>query len=64
METHTLPDWRFNCQLTTAIQSIRIQLVACKTAAVEATNGVATDVFTSSFVDGALVNVWNKSNVN
>ena len=43
--------------LTTAIESILIQLVACRTAAVEATNGVNTVEFTPSIVDCTLISV-------
>jgi len=43
--------------LTTAIESILIQIVACRTAAVEATNGVSTAEFTPSIVDCTLISV-------
>jgi len=47
-------------QLTSAVQSIPIQLVACPTAAVEATNGISTVVFTPSIVGSTLINVCIK----
>jgi len=48
--------------LTTTVESIPIQQIACPTAAVEATNGIITHLFTSSIVDGTHVIVcmrWN-----
>ena len=54
--------FRSHKQLTSAVQSIPIQLVACPTAAVEATNRISTVVFTPSIVGGTLINIcikWN-----
>jgi len=43
--------------LTIAVQSILIQIVSCKTTAVEAANGVNTVEFTPSIVGGTLISI-------
>jgi len=46
-----------NVALTTAVQPIPIQQVACPTAAVEAANGVGTHLLTTTISDIALIHV-------
>jgi len=46
-----------HCQLTTAVQPIPVQQIACPTAAVEAANGVGTHLFTTSTTDITLIDV-------
>ena len=43
--------------LTIAVESILIQMVSCRTAAVEVTNGVSTVEFTPSIVGGTLISI-------
>ena len=48
--------------LTTTVESIPIQQVACPTAAVESTNGIITHLFTPSVVGGTLIGFCTKWN--
>ena len=43
--------------LTIAVEFILIQIVSCRTAAVEATNGVNTVEFTPSIAGGTLISI-------
>ena len=47
----------YHTKLTSAVQSIPIQLGTSVTAAVEAANGVIADLFTSSIAGGTLINI-------
>ena len=49
--------------LTTAVQSISIQLVPCVTAAVETPNVVIATVFTTSICSVAFINVYVITNL-
>ena len=46
------------CQLTSAVEFIFIQQVPYSTAAGKATNGIGTDLFTTSICSVALIDVW------
>ena len=49
-----------NVALTTAVQPILIQQIACPTAAVEAANGIGTHLFTTSTTDITLIHIWTR----
>ena len=48
----------YQCKLlTSAVESVFIQLVSCSTAAVKATDSIGTDLFTASIGSAAFIDV-------
>ena len=55
---YSMQIFHFERTLTTAVQSIFIQLVPSVTAALEATNSVSTTVFTVAICNVAFIDVY------
>ena len=45
-------------ELTSAVESVSIQLVSYSTAADKATNSIGTDLFTASIDSVTLIDIW------